>query len=321
MGKSGFVAIIGRPNAGKSTLLNAILGTSISIVTPKAQTTRERVLGILTENGNQIVFVDTPGIHRAKHGGINEYMMSEAREALEEPSVIWYLIDPSSALQHEQAVLELLKGRKAPLFLLLTKTDAIIGREWREKAENFQKELAAKLTEMGVNVALSIGISAPEGKGLETVLGETWKHLPEGPLYYPDEEQISDRPLRFFAAEKIREQLLLQLGEEIPYACAVEIQKFEEPRAKDPKPMTRIEAVIHVERDSQKGMVIGKGGKKIKEIGQAAREKIQEFIGGGPVFLGLQVKVYKDWTRDAEALKRMGYHLPEKSKDKNKRTA
>jgi GTP-binding protein Era len=312
MGKSGFVAIIGRPNAGKSTLLNSILGTSISIVTPKAQTTRERVLGILTENGNQIVFVDTPGIHRAKQGGINEYMMSEAREALEEPAAIWYLIDPSSAVQHEQTVLELLKGKKAPVFLLLNKTDAIIGREWREKAETFLKELKARLQETGVNVALSLAISAREEEGLAELLEETWKLLPEGPLYYPDEEQISDRPVRFFAAEKIREQLLLQLGEELPYACAVEIQKFEEPRPQDPKPMTRIEAVIHVERDSQKGMVIGKGGKKIKEIGQAAREKIQEFIGGGPVFLGLQVKVYKDWTRDAEALKRMGYHLPQK---------
>jgi GTP-binding protein Era len=310
MGKSGFVAIIGRPNAGKSTLLNAILGAPISIVTPKAQTTRERVLGILTENGNQMVFVDTPGIHRAKHGGINAYMMSEAREALEEPSMIWYLLDPSSAVQHEEAVVELLKGRKAPVFLLLNKIDVIRGNEWREKSENFLKDMAAKLAEMGITVAQTISISAVEGEGIETLLSESWKRLPEGPLYYPDEEQLSDRPLRFFAAEKIREQLLMQLGEEIPYACAVEIQKFEEPNPKDAKPMTRIEATIHVERDSQKGMVIGKGGKKIKEIGQAAREKIQEFIGGGPIFLGLQVKVYKDWTRDAEALKRMGYHLP-----------
>jgi GTP-binding protein Era len=310
MGKSGFVAIIGRPNAGKSTLLNAILGAPISIVTPKAQTTRERVLGILTENGNQMVFVDTPGIHRAKHGGINAYMMSEAREALEEPSMVWYLLDPSSAVQHEEAVVELLKGRKAPVFLLLNKTDVIRGNEWREKSENFLKDMAAKLTEMGSTVAQTLSISAVEGVGLETLLTESWSRLPEGPLYYPDEEQLSDRPMRFFAAEKIREQLLMQLGEEIPYACAVEIQKFEEPNPKDAKPMTRIEAVIHVERDSQKGMVIGKGGKKIKEIGQAAREKIQEFMGGGTIFLGLQVKVYKDWTRDAEALKRMGYHLP-----------
>jgi GTP-binding protein Era len=238
-------------------------------------------------------------------------MMSEAREALEEPSMVWYLIDPSSAVQHEQAVLELLKGRKAPVFLLLNKIDTIRGNEWREKSENFLKDLAAKLAEMGVTVARSLEISAAKGIGLDELLEESWKLLPEGPLYYPDEEQLSDRPLRFFAAEKIREQLLMQLGEEIPYACAVEIQKFEEPNPKDAKPMTRIEATIHVERDSQKGMVIGKGGKKIKEIGQAAREKIQEFIGGGPIFLGLQVKVYKDWTRDAEALKRMGYHLPD----------
>lgn len=310
MSKSGFVAIIGRPNAGKSTLLNSMLGTKVSIVTPKAQTTRERVLGILSNEGNQIVFVDTPGIHRAKEGGINQFMMAEARGALDAPSIIWYLVDPSSAVKHEQTVLELLKGNPAPVCLLLTKIDVIRGQEWHEKSEAFLKELETALTEQGIKVALSLPISAATGKGLDILLSETWKCIPEGPLYYPDQEQISDRPVRFFAAEKIREQLLLQLGEEIPYSCAVEIQKFEEPRGDDAKQLTRIEAVVHVERDSQKGMVIGKAGKKIKEIGQAAREQIEEFIEG-PVYLGLQVKVTKDWTRNADALKRMGYHLPD----------
>lgn len=313
MKKSGFVAIIGRPNAGKSTLLNTILGVRVSIVTPKAQTTRERVLGILNEKEGQIVFVDTPGIHRAKDGGINAFMMEEARVALEEPTVIWYLLDPSSAVKHEQSVTELLAKSKAPVFLLMNKMDVVRGNEWKEKTYAFLKEMEQELKSIGVNVVQALGISAVDGTDVSNILGETWKLLSEGPLFYPDEEQISDRPMRYFAGEKIREQLLLQLGEELPYSCAVEIEKFEDPKAGAKKPITRIEAMIHVERESQKGMVIGKKGAKIKEIGQAARQEIETFIGG-PVFLGLRVRVNKDWSRNKEALKRMGYHIPERKK-------
>lgn len=311
MAHSGFVAIVGRPNAGKSTLLNTVLGVKISIVTPKAQTTRERVLGILTEKEGQIVFVDTPGIHKAKEGGINQYMVEEARGALEETTVVWYLVDPDSALKHENAVLELLAASKSPVILLMTKQDVLKKPLNIHKAEALEKDIEAALKERGIPHRKTIRLSARKRAGVEELMKETWSLMPEGPLYYPDEEQVSDRPTRFFAAEKVREQLFLQLGEEIPYSCAVEIEQFQ-----DPKPgerLTRIEAVIHVERDSQKGMVIGKGGKKIKEIGQAARKEIEEFIGG-PVFLGLRVKVLKDWTRDAESLKRMGYVLPDQKK-------
>lgn len=311
--RSGFVAIVGRPNAGKSTLLNTILGTKVSIVTPKAQTTRERVLGILTEELGQVVFVDTPGIHRAREGGLNAYMVHEAREALEAPTIVWYIVDPASALEHEKLVLELLSASRVPVVLLINKVDTYKNIPAIEKLE---KELQAALAERKIPVLKTLRISARKRAGLNELVKLTWDSLPEGPMYYPDAEQVSDRPVRFFVAEKIREQLLLNLGEELPYSCAVEIEQFQEPEA--PGDITRIEAVIHVERDSQKGMVIGKGGRKIKEIGQAARGEIEDFIGG-KAFLGLRVKVLKDWTRDKEALRRMGYNVPaEKAKGRGK---
>lgn len=300
--KAGFVAIVGRPNAGKSTLLNQVLETELSIVTPKAQTTRERVLGILTDARGQIVFVDTPGIHRAREGGLNAYMVQQAREALHGPSVTWYIVDPGSALEHERAVLDLLEAAKgAPVFLLMNKAD-------RVRNPSLQQQLVEELARRKISVAEVRQISARDGNGVKELLTLTWPLVPEGPFYYEDEEQISDRPLRFFVAEKIREQLMLQLGEEVPYSCAVEIEKFDE---KSVPP--RIEAVIHVERESQKGIVIGKGAAKIKDIGTAARKQIEQFLGH-PVFLGLRVKVLADWTRNEEALRRMGYDLPGRRK-------
>ena len=304
--RSGFVAIVGRPNAGKSTLLNSILGTRISIVTPKAQTTRERVLGILTEKERQLVFIDTPGIHKAKMGGMNEYMVNEAREALDGPSVIWYLVDPTSAVSHEIAVIEILeKASRAPLVVLFNKWD-IKGRFYSlVQLETLEKAMEEEFAKRAFVPEKVLRISAENGKGLDELLAWTWEKIPEHPFFYPDEEQVSDRPTRFFVAEKVREQLFRCLGDELPYSCAVEIEKFDE---SDPA-MPRIQAIIHVERDSQKGMVIGKGGLKIKEIGSNARTEVEEFVGG-PVFLGLRVNVLKDWTRDSEAMKRLGYLLP-----------
>lgn len=320
MSKSGFIAIIGRPNAGKSTLLNSVLGSQISIVTPKAQTTRERVLGILTEeNQGQMIFIDTPGIHKAKEGGLNAYMVQEAKDAIESPHVIWYLVDPASLIagvKHELAVVDLLSESfqrnmseaQASVFLLINKADRL-GRSAKEKLAAPFEEIQNLMKERKIPIEGVLWISALEKSGVDQLLEQTWKLLPEGPFYYPDVEQISDRPTRFFVAEKIREQLFMKLGEEIPYSCAVEIEKFEEPKKADKKPMTRIEATIYVERDSQKGIVVGKGGKKIKEIGQAARQNIEAFLEC-PVFLGLEVKVLKDWSRDSESLKKMGYFLP-----------
>lgn len=307
--KSGFVAIAGRPNAGKSTLLNRVLGVKVSIVTPKAQTTRERVLGIHTTTQGQIVFIDTPGIHRAKVGGINAFMVNEAKEALDGPSAVWYLVDPSSAVEFEAPVLELLKGCGAPVFLILNKADVM--RIPRERFEKLGADVLAAGKAMGIDFRGPVEISAWKGTGVKELEAETWKLIEEGPLYYPDEEQVSDRPTKFFVGEKVREQLLMQLGDEVPYCCAVEIERFDE-KVSPP----RIEAIIHVERESQKGMVVGKGGTKIKAIGQAAREEIEEFLGH-KVFLGLRVKLLKDWSKDAETLKRLGYQLPkEKKKDR-----
>lgn len=306
--KSGLVAIIGRPNAGKSTLLNRVLGSQVSIVTPKAQTTRERVLGILTNDAGQIVFVDTPGIHKAKAGGFNEFMVGEAAESLDGPNLIWYLVDPDSELEHEKTVLDLLiakADRRTPVAVLLNKSDV---RAKSSKTDTLIAGVEKTLNEAGFTQVQVSQISGRRGAGVEELVKGTFESMPEGPFLFPDEDQLSDRPLRFFAAEKIREQLFMQLGDELPYSCAVEITRF----AENVKPL-RIEATIHVERDSQKGMVIGAGGKKIKDIGTVARESIEEFVGE-KIFLGLKVDVLKDWSRDAENLKKLGYHLPEKGK-------
>jgi GTP-binding protein Era len=300
--KSGFVAIVGRPNVGKSTLLNELLGSMLSIVTPKAQTTRERVLGILTEKEGQIVFVDTPGIHKAKDGGINEYMVSEAREALDGPSVIWYIVDPKSGMEHEKPVVDMIlkSAKTVPVFLIFNKLD-LISKIKDEAVLAFQKQLNDAMTEAGLKIQAEMRISALKKIGTKELLEQSWALMPEGPLYYEDPDQLSDRPTRFFVSEKIREQLLLKLGEELPYSCGVEIDSFDE-KAKPP----RIEATIYVERESQKGIVVGKGGAKIKEIGQSARKTIEEFLGEH-IFLGLKVKLLKDWTSDKQMMARMGY--------------
>ena len=314
--KSGFVAIAGRPNTGKSTLLNRLLGTRLSIVTPKAQTTRENVLGILTDDKiGQIVFMDTPGIHRAREGGINEYMVSQAREALTAPAVVWYLVDPNSRIEHEETVLKLLSATSAPVLFILNKSDLKLSA--LPPTLKLIEQVHARALALNINLQTPEGaepfrISAYKGRGVKELLAETWKRMPEGEFHYPDPDQLSDRPVRFFVAEKIREQLLLQLGEELPYSCAVEITTFDE---KSTPP--RIEATIHVERDSQKGMVVGAAGRKIRDIGSAARAEIEKFMGT-KVFLGLTVKLLKEWSRDAEALRRLGYHLPEKRREQER---
>jgi len=305
--QAGYVALAGRPNVGKSTLLNQCLGSEISIVTPKAQTTREKVFGIYTnvEATRQIVFVDTPGLHKAREGGINAFMVGEAREALETADLIWYLVDPASHLEHEQLVVEHLKRQRVPVFVIFNKADL---KHLSSQAEYWQKELLALLEKEGVLVQKVFHTSALRKKGVDELLAATWEFIPEAAaLFYEDTEQLSDRPVRYFVAEKIREQLFLQLGDELPYSCAVEVQSFKDPN--ETSKITRIEAMIHVERESQKGMVIGQKGQKIKEIGQRARLQIEEFLER-PVFLGLKVECLKDWTRDPKRLEQLGYLLP-----------
>ncbi len=300
MQKAGMIAIVGRPNAGKSTLLNSLLGMQLSIVTPKAQTTRERVLGILTEGEGQIVFIDTPGIHRARDGGLNQFMVDEARGALEAPHLIWYLVDPNSALLHELQVVELLERASAPVILVMNKMDQVGGRFSADRAQKLTEELTQALSDRGVQVQSTHHISGLSQIGTAELLKASWELIPEGPWLFSDPDQASDRPTRFFVAEKIRSRLYYLLGEEIPYSCAVEIESFQE----NTRPV-RIEAVIYVERESQKGMVIGQKGQKIKEIGQSARKDIEEFLGQ-QIFLGLKVKVLKEWTSNLESLKKIG---------------
>jgi GTP-binding protein Era len=319
MNKAGYIAIIGRPNSGKSTLLNAVLQTQISIVTPKAQTTRDRIFGIFTEPQGQIVFIDTPGIHRARPGGLNQYMVEEAKEALDSPNLIWYLVDPFSELQHEEAVLQLLeKAPQAPLMLLMNKMDLAQKKNCPklqlEEIEKFEKSIIQALEQKGFPPKEVFRISGLSKNGMKELLEDSWAIMPEGMPFYPDPEQVSDRPTRYFVSEKIRERLFYSLGEELPYSCAVEIESFQE----NAKPV-RIEAVIYVERDSQKGMVIGQGGKKIKEIGQSARMEIEKFLGE-KIFLGLKVKLLEHWTQNVEGMKKIGYAHPALSPKQKKKS-
>jgi GTPase len=307
MKKTGMIAIVGRPNAGKSTLLNRLLGMELSAVTPKPQTTREQVRGILTEEEGQIVFIDTPGVHRAREGGLNQFMVKQAQDALRGAHLVWYLVAPTSELKHEEPVLEILKGLKGvPLILLMTKMDEQVNEELEGKVKGFFEA-------EGVNVADLLRVSGKEGTGTPELLKKTWERLPEGPFLYPETDDVSDRPVRFFVAEMIRKQLFLQLGEEIPYSCAVLIENFHE----DTKPI-KIYATLFVERSSQKPILLGKDGKKIKSLGQKAREEIEVFLGE-KVFLGLHVKVLENWTRDRNKLKQLGYNLPPAKKPQKQR--
>jgi GTP-binding protein Era len=258
----------------------------------------------LTEERGQIVFVDTPGIHRAREGGINEYMIQEVRRALEGPDLILYLIDPMSKVEAEQKVVEFLKEADSRLLVLVNKCDL------RKKFPAKFDWLPAWVEEMGRTLAGSkchlLGvreISAERGTHIPELLDEVFSLLPSGPALFDDPDALTDRSARFVVAELIRKQLFLRLGDELPYSCAVEIESYRERE----KPV-RISAVIHVERESQKGMVIGAAGKKIKEIGTHARTEIEALLQE-KVFLELRVKVLDSWTSQARKMKGLGYIL------------
>jgi len=311
--KSGLVVLLGRPNVGKSTLLNAVLKEEISIVTPKAQTTRDQVRGILNEERGQIVFIDTPGVHKAREGGINAYMIQEVKKALDGPDLVLYIIDPASKDTAEQLLLDQLKFAKAPAVIIINKGDQRLKRPeqfvWLEKwVEKCRLELeGTKCDLLGVSE-----ISAVENVGVDELITSIFNQMPEGEPLFPDTDILTDRSTRFVVAELIRKQLFLKLGDELPYSCAVEIESFKEKE----KPIT-IHAMIYVERDSQKGMVIGSGGKKIKDIGTDARKEIQTLLGE-KVRLELRVKVMEGWTSESNKMKHLGYSL-EKSKAGSKR--
>jgi GTP-binding protein Era len=308
--RCGFVALVGRPNVGKSTLLNTLVGEKIAAVSPKAQTTRRRFRGIRSDADSQLIFVDTPGLHRAPEGKkLNEYLVAEALDALRDVDAVVYIIDGSRELREgetdEGFLIESLKKALAanprPLFVLVNKKDL-----WM-KAERFASQDLLTHALEGLPINAIIPIAAKDGAGVDQFLAELKKVVPVGPAHYPTDE-LTDQSLRTVVGELIQEKLFYFLGDELPYACAVEIEQYLEPDAKRRCP--EIHAAIHVEKESQKPMVIGKGGLKIKEIGSAARESIEALLGG-KVVLKLFVKVTPKWSKNADRLKELGYFLPE----------
>jgi len=292
--RAGFVALVGRPNAGKSTLLNALLGQKLSIVSNKPQTTRHRVAGILTEPGYQVVFIDTPGMIEPKYL-LQNAMMKMVQSALRDADIVVRLVDASddSALRPDPGEEALLAHLKAPVLLVLNKADVASADRMRTIAER---------SAAGPHPPLRVlQISALNKTGLDILRDEIVSRLPVHPAYYPD-ESVSDRDERFFVAEIIREKVFECYREEIPYSTTVRILAFEEKAGRK----DRIEAEICVERDSQKGILIGGKGAALKKVGQLARKDIEELLGR-PVFLELRVKVREKWRDSSVWLKRLGY--------------
>ena len=292
--KSGFVALLGRPNVGKSTLLNRIVRAKIAIVTPKPQTTRDRIAGILTEKRGQIVFLDSPGIHKPTRA-LNSHMVRTACRIGEEADIVAHVIDdrPTGKGAEDAMVRGILEKIPVPRILVVNKVD----RMGRAAADAVRKEL----TRDGFYAA-SFLVSATKGDGVEAFLTALFARLPEGPDFYP-EEDLTDLPMRFVAKEVIREKLFERLDEEIPYSVAVRIDEY----AEDPeKNLIRIRAEILVERESQKGIVIGKGGALLKSVGTAARIELEKETGFR-VYLELFVVVERDWSRSESMLRHLGY--------------
>lgn len=294
--RSGFVGVIGRPNVGKSTLVNQLVGQKVAIVSDKPQTTRNRIHGIIHRPNGQVVLVDTPGVHQPLHR-LGRYMNRVAHEAAGEVDVIWFLRDATQPRHPgDEPVAERVRQVKAPVFVVFNKADALdSGGRGRLPT---QEELAQEIPNLaGVHV-----ISALLGEGVEELLQATLALLPEGPRYYP-EDWISDHPQEFVAAELIREKVLLLTRDEVPHSVAVEIERFSQ---RPDKPLIDIEATIYVERESQKPIIIGKGGSMLKQIGQLARLDMEAFLGQ-QVNLKLWVKVKPDWREKEGALQQLGY--------------
>lgn len=292
--RTGYVTLVGAPNVGKSTLLNALVGEKLSIVTPKAQTTWQRVTGIATDDGAQMIFLDTPGLLEARDL-LQRSMRDAALDAVEEADVILLVLDATRTPDRERTgpVEEAVGGAEAPVIAAVNKIDAASSRDveaWRRWVETTLDADAYR-------------ISALEGTGLDTLEGALREALPPGPFLYP-EEDLAAAPVRFFVAELIRETVFEQFREEIPYSVFIRIEAFRE--SQDP---VYIQANIYVERSSQKQIVIGKGGRAIRELGKAARKKIEAFLGRS-VYLDLWVKVLQGWRRKRSHLKRLGFQLP-----------
>lgn len=291
--RCGYVAVLGRPNVGKSTLMNHILGQKVSITSRKPQTTRHRILGIYTDDDAQILFVDTPGIHKKEARSINRYMNRAASSSMVDVDVIIFVVDGTQWTEDDELVLEKLQQTNCKTILFVNKVDKI------QEKEQLLPHLA-KITERFEFDAVFPG-SALRGDNLEPLIAQIKEWLPKGDLFFP-EDYVTDRSQRFMAAELIREKLMRSLGEEIPYSSTVEIEQFKA----DEKGTLHINGLILVERSGQKAIIIGKQGQRLKQIGQDARIDMEELFGT-KVFLQLWVKVKDGWADDERALRSLGY--------------
>ncbi|MBO0993975.1 GTPase Era [Bacillus sp. SD088] len=291
--KSGFISIIGRPNVGKSTFLNRVIGQKIAIMSDKPQTTRNKVQGVLTTDDAQMIFIDTPGIHKPKHK-LGDFMMKIAVNSLKEVDLILFMVNAEEGFgRGEEFILDKLSGIQTPVFLVINKIDLISPDTLLTTIDTYKEKY---------DFAEIIPISAIEGNNVERLLEQIRVRLEEGPQFYPA-DQVTDHPERFIVSEMIREKALHLTREEVPHSLAVVIDKMERRKEKE---MIDVMATIIVERDSQKGIVIGKQGKMLKEIGKRAREDIEKLLGS-KVYLELWVKVQKDWRNKAFHLRDYGF--------------
>ncbi|MCX8600583.1 MULTISPECIES: GTPase Era [unclassified Gilliamella] len=290
----GFVAIVGRPNVGKSTLLNQLLGQKVSITSRKAQTTRHRIVGIDTQGDDQIIYIDTPGLHIEEKRAINRLMNRAASSSIGDVELVIFVVEGTHWTDDDEMVANKLKGCKAPVLLVINKIDNV--------ADKTQLLPHIEAISQKVNFLDVIPISAEKGEGVDIIKDIVKKHLPEGEHHFP-EDYITDRSQRFMASEIIREKLMRFLGDELPYSVTVEIEQF---KVDERNGMYRINGLILVERDGQKKMVIGNKGEKIKKIGIEARKDMQSFFDN-KVHLELWVKVKAGWADDERALRSLGY--------------
>lgn len=294
--RSGYISIIGAPNVGKSTLLNAILGQKLAIVTPKPQTTRNQIRGIVTTDNHQMIFVDTPGLMDPKYR-LQSEMVRTAYGALRDADVVLFVIDTARQNENiEEKILERLYGVKnTRKILILNKVDLIDKRKLLPIIEKYSKKLDFD------NI---IPISAKTGDGVPELLYQVKSFLPPGPQYFPD-DQLSDLPERFFISETVREKIMLITKREVPYASAVVVEEFEKKQRRKAQDIIYIRAIVYTEKQTQKQIIIGKGGKLIKRVGELARLEIEEFLDS-PVYLELYVTVKDNWRRDIRKLKELG---------------
>lgn len=293
--KSGFVALIGRPNVGKSTLLNFLVGQKVAIMSPQPQTTRNKISGIYTDDQEQIVFIDTPGIHKPKNK-LDDFMDKSSYSALDEVDVVLFMVEPEPAGKGDQYIAELLKKIKKPVFLVINKIDKVHPDKLLSIIDSYKN--------LG-DFAEIVPISASQGNNVSELIKTIAKYLPEGPQFY-DADQLTDRPEYFIVAELIREQVLKLIHEEVPHATAVVVDRMRDHEGGK----LQIEATIYVERLGQKGIIIGKKGQMLKQIGIAARQEIEALLGE-KVNLRLWVKVQKNWRSDPAFLKSIGYNAKE----------